>query len=87
MHWYRQTQEALYCEKGQTLVEHSLLVGSISGSVAAFRDHPFIVLAALGVLAILLLFWKPKWLVTIVLIAVVLGVGLFVYRWIEHGSL
>jgi hypothetical protein len=74
-------------ENGQTLVEHSLLIGGISSSIAVFRDHFILVLVAIIILLGVLLFWKPKFFAAIVLTAVILGILLFVYRWVENGHL
>lgn len=77
----------LCSEKGQTLVEHSLIIGSISGSFAMVRDHPYLMIGIVIVLLILLLFWRPKFFATIVFIAVLLAILFFIYRWVEHGHI
>jgi len=77
----------LRSEKGQTLVEHSLIIGSISGSFAIVRDHPYLIIGIAILLLILLLFWKPKLFATLVFIAVLLAIVFFIYRWVEHGHI
>jgi len=77
----------LCSEKGQTLVEHSLIIGSISGSFAIVRDHPYLIIGIAIILLILLLFWKPKLFATLVFIAVLLAIVFFIYRWVEHGHI
>jgi len=77
----------LCSEKGQTLVEHSLIIGSISGSLAIVRDHPYLIIGIAIALLILLLFWKPKFFATLVFIAVLLAIIFFIYRWVEHGHI
>jgi uncharacterized membrane protein len=77
----------LCSEKGQTLVEHSLIIGSISGSFAIVRDHPYLIIGIAILLLILLLFWKPKLFATLVFIAVLLAIVFFIYRWVEHGHI
>ena len=74
-------------EEGQTLVEHSLVIGSISGSFAIVRDHPYLIIGIAILLLILLLFWKPKLFATLVFIAVLLAIVFFIYRWVEHGHI
>jgi Ca2+/Na+ antiporter len=88
--FYKKIQDVFCSEKGQTLVEHSVLVGisgAISGAIATFRDNPLIILVLILLLLILLLFWKPKFVAAIVIIAVLLAVLLFVYRWVELGHI
>jgi len=56
-------QNPLRSEKGQTLIEYSLLLGisnAISSAIATLRDHRLIVIAILIILLIFLLFWKQK---------------------------
>lgn len=78
----------LFCnEEGQALVEHSLIIGSISGSLAIVRDNPYLMVGLIIVLLILLLFWRPKTFATIVIIAVVVAILFFIYRWVEYGHI
>lgn len=77
----------LCSEKGQTLVEHSLVIGSISGSLAIVRDQPHLIIGIAIVLLILLLFWKPKLFATLVFIAVLLAIVFFIFRWVEYGRI
>jgi len=83
----KKLHSVLCSERGQTLVEHSLIIGSISGSFAIVRDHPYLVIGIAILLLILLLFWKPKLFATLVFIAVLLAIVLFIYRWVEHGHI
>ena len=83
----KKLHSVLCSERGQTLVEHSLIIGSISGSFAIVRDHPYFVIGIAILLLILLLFWKPKLFATLVFIAVLLAIMLFIYRWVEHGHI
>ncbi len=75
----------LCSEKGQAVVEHSLIVGSVSASFAMVRDNPYLIIGIALLLLIILLFWRPKLLATIVFIAVIATVLYFVYRWVEFG--
>jgi hypothetical protein len=84
---HRKLHTVLCSEKGQTLVEHSLIIGSISGSLAMVRDHPYLIIGIAILLLILLLFWKPKLFATLVFIAVLLAIVFFIYRWVEHGHI
>jgi len=77
----------LSSEQGQTLVEHSIIIGSISGSFAVVRDHPYLMIGIVIVLLILLLLWKPKLFATLVFIAVLLAIVLFIFRWVEYGHI
>ena len=90
MNFCRKLSVSLRSEEGQALVEHSLLIGistAAAGTVAVLMDHPLIVIAVLVALFISLLFWKPKVLVTVLLIALLLLVSVFVYRLAEYGHL
>lgn len=82
-----QLHTTLCSEKGQALVEHSLIIGSITGSLAIVRDHPYLMVGTAVILLILLLFWKPKIFATLVFIAVLLAIVFFIYRWVEHGHI
>jgi hypothetical protein len=87
---YIRLQSLLRSERGQTLIEYSLLLGissAISSFIAIFRNQSVIVIAIIIVLFIFLLFWKPKVLATIVVIALLLSVLLFIYRWVEYGHI
>jgi len=83
----RRIQNIFDSEHGQTLIEHSLLIGGMSSSIAIFRDHFILVLVAIVILLGVLLFWKPKIFATIVIVAVILAILLFVQRWVENGHL
>jgi uncharacterized membrane protein len=83
----RRLASVLCSENGQALVEHSLLVGSITGSLAAVRDHPYLVIGIAILLLILLLFWRPKIFATIIFIAVLIAIVFFIYRWVEFGHI
>ncbi|GEM_PF-6297339 len=72
-------------EGGQALVEHSLIVSSLSGLIAIFRGNPYVVIGIIAVLIIILLFWRPKVLVTLVFIAVLVAIAFFIIRWVEYG--
>ncbi len=77
-------------EKGQTLVEHTLVLGVsnfLANSIDVFRDHRvFLFAIIIGIaLLILLLFWKPRIFAAIVFIAVLLLILMAVYRWVEYG--
>jgi hypothetical protein len=74
-------------EKGQALLEHSLIIGSISGSLTIVRDNPYLMVGIVIVLLILLLFWRPKVFATIIIISVLLAIGFFIYRWVEYGHI
>jgi hypothetical protein len=77
----------LLSDKGQTLVEHSLIIGSISGSLAVVRDHPYFMIGIVLLLLILLLFWKPKIFATLIFIAVLVAILFFIYRCVEYGHI
>jgi len=77
----------LSSEKGQTLVEHSLVIGSITGSLAMVRDHPYLMIGIGILLLILLLFWKPKLFATLIFIFVLVAIVFFIYRWVEYGHI
>ena len=84
---HHKLKTVLGSENGQALVEHSLLIGSITGSLAIVRDHPYLLIGLAIVLLILLLFWKPKLFATIIFIAVLLAIVFFIYRWVEYGHI
>ena len=84
---HQKLHTAICSEKGQTLVEHSLIIGSISGSFAIVRDHPYLIIGIAILLLIFLLFWKPKLFATLVFIAVLVAIVFFIYRWVEHGHI
>jgi hypothetical protein len=77
-------------EKGQALVEYSLLLVISSGFtsvIATLQDHSIL---AITIMAFLLffLFWKPKVTVTIVFIMLLLyGLLLFYRRYVEYGHI
>jgi uncharacterized membrane protein len=84
---HRLLHTTLCTEKGQALIEHSLIIGSISGSLAIVRDNPYLVLGIVLVLLIILLFWKPKLFTTLVFMVIVLVILYFIYRWVEYGGI
>jgi hypothetical protein len=88
--FYGKVQKTFRSEKGQTLVEHSLLLGIFSfvaNAVDIFQNQRFFTFAVvIGIASlILLLFWKPRIFGAIVLIAVLIFILLFVFRWAEYG--
>ena len=88
--FYSKFQKLLSDEKGQTLVEYSLLLGissALSGAIATFLDHPFIAIVMLVVLFYFVPFWKPKVLAIVVFVALLLLVILFIYRWAQYGHI
>jgi uncharacterized membrane protein len=84
----RSTLNTVLCsEEGQALVEHSLIIGSISGSLAIVRDNPFLVVGIAVILLIILLLWKPKLFATVVFIVVLTAILFFIYRWVQYGHI
>ena len=86
----RRVQTVLCSEKGQTLAEHSLLLGisgAISSAIGILQDRYLIITGIVMVLLISLLFWKPKLFLAIVLATVLLAVLLFIHRWVEYGHI
>ena len=86
----RRVQTVLRSEKGQTLAEHSLLLGisgAISSAIGILQDRYLIITGIVMVLLISLLFWKPKLFLAIVLATVILAVLLFIHRWVEYGHI
>ena len=74
-------------EKGQALVEYSLLLGIssvFSGVIAILRDHSIIVITIMMAFLIFFLFWKPKVTATVVFIMLLLYVF---YRYVEYGHI
>jgi Flp pilus assembly pilin Flp len=73
-------------EKGQALVEYSLLLvitSVFSSVIAIFQDHSIIVITIMAFL-LFFLFWKPKVTATVVFIMLLLY-GL--YRYVEFGHI
>ena len=80
-------QNILRSEKGQTLIEHGLILGVISSVGSVMQNHLTIAIAIMALVLIVLLFFKPRILVTVVIIAGVLAILLFIYRWVNYGHL
>ena len=81
----RNIQNVLRNEKGQTLIEHGLILGVISSVGGVMQNHLTIAIIIIAVALIILLFFKPRILVTVVIIALVLAILLFIYRWVNYG--
>lgn len=84
---HKELDSIIGSEEGQALVEHSLLIGSITGSFAIVRDHPYLIIALGILLLILLLFWKPKLFATLIFMAILVAIIVFIYRWVEYGHI
>lgn len=82
----RNTQNVLRNEKGQTLIEHGLLLG-LSSSIGITQSHLTIFLAIIGLVLLILLLWKPRTLITVVIITALMAASFFVYRLIKYGHL
>ena len=78
-------------EKGQALVEYSLLLGGISSVIssviAILSDHSIIVITIMMAFLIFFLFWKPKVTATVVFIMLLLYGLLLFYRYREYGHI
>jgi hypothetical protein len=80
------TRGVLRNEKGQTLIEHGLLLG-LSSSIGITQNHLIIFLAVIGLILLILLLRNPRILITLVIIAVLTAASFFVYRWVKYGRL
>lgn len=77
-------------EKGQALVEYSLLLvisSAFSGFIAILRDHSIIVNTIMIALLVFFLFWKPKVIATVVFTLLLLYALLLFYRYVEYGHI
>jgi hypothetical protein len=76
-------------EKGQALVEYSLLlvISSVfSSAIAVFQDHSILVITMLAFF-LFFLFWKPGVTATVVFIMLLLYGLLLFYRYVEYGHI
>lgn len=76
-------------EKGQALVEYSLLlsVSSVFSSfIAILGDHSIIVITIMMPFLFLFLFWKPK-IAAVVFIMLLLYGLLLISRYVEYGHI
>jgi len=64
-----------------------LLLGISSTVIGIFQNHLIIALAVTALVMIILLLWKPRILVTIAVIAVLLTILFFAYRFIKYGHI
>jgi Flp pilus assembly pilin Flp len=77
-------------EKGQALVEYSLLLGIssvFSGVIAFLGDHSIIVITIMMAFLIFFLFWKPKVTATVVFIMLLLYGLLLLSHYVEYGHI
>jgi Flp pilus assembly pilin Flp len=80
------TRNVLRNEKGQTLIEHGLLLG-LSSSIGITQNHLIIFLAVIGLILLILLLLKPRVLIALIIIAALTAASFFVYRWVKYGHL
>jgi hypothetical protein len=83
---YRNDQNLLRNEKGQTLIEHGLLLG-LSSSVGLTQNHLIIFLAVIGLILLIMLLWKPRVLIVLIIIAALAAASFFAYQWVKYGHL
>ena len=77
-------------EKGQALVEYSLLlvISSVfSSAIAVLGDHSVIVITIMMAFLIFIIFWKPKVAATVFFIMLLLYGLLLFYRYTEYGHI
>jgi len=84
---YLEERNIFRSERGQTLIEHGLLLGISSTVIGIFHNDLIIALAVTALVLIILLVWKPRILVTIAVIAVLLTILFFAYRFVKYGHI